>query len=140
VAGSSIIHGVALRKPDFEKMAAAGVGLIWSPRSNIELHGETAVATAKAVEVKEDQRITIALAPDWSPSGSDGVLQEFKNAAVWSAGQGDGFTKGSGHETSTDTTGINKSPGHRRERGEGGCFYNLTISYAPLLRSRWNRA
>lgn len=94
VAGSSIIHGVALRKPDFEKMAAAGVGLIWSPRSNIELYGETAdVATAKAVKVKEDQRITIALAPDWSPSGSDGVLQELKYAAVWSAGQGNVFTK-----------------------------------------------
>jgi cytosine/adenosine deaminase-related metal-dependent hydrolase len=83
VAGSSIIHGVALRKPDFEKMAAAGVGLIWSPRSNIELYGETAdVATAKAVKVKEDQRITIALAPDWSPSGSDGVLQELKRCCL----------------------------------------------------------
>jgi 5-methylthioadenosine/S-adenosylhomocysteine deaminase len=32
---ASIIHGVALRKADFEKMASAGVGLIWSPRSNI---------------------------------------------------------------------------------------------------------
>jgi 5-methylthioadenosine/S-adenosylhomocysteine deaminase len=91
--GASIIHGVALKKPDFEAMATAGVGLIWSPRSNIELYGETAdVATAKAVTGKDGQRITIALAPDWSPSGSDGLLQELKYAAVWNAGQGFIFT------------------------------------------------
>jgi cytosine/adenosine deaminase-related metal-dependent hydrolase len=92
--GASIIHGVALRKADFEKMASAGVGLIWSPRSNIELYGETAdVATAKKVDVGDGhQLITIALAPDWSPSGSDGVLQELKYAAIWSAGQGAVFS------------------------------------------------
>lgn len=93
VPGASIIHGVALKKSDFEKMAAAGVGLIWSPRSNIELYGETAdVATAKAVQTENHQRITIALAPDWSPSGSDGVLQELKYAAIWNAGQGKVFS------------------------------------------------
>jgi cytosine/adenosine deaminase-related metal-dependent hydrolase len=86
-AGASIIHGVSLRQPEFAKMAAAGVGLIWSPRSNIELYGETAdVASAKAAGAS-GQRLTIALAPDWSPSGSDGVLQELKYAAVWNAGQ-----------------------------------------------------
>ena len=42
--------------------------------------------------------------------------------------------------TPTDTTGMNKSPAHRRERGEGGRFCNLTISYAPLLRLRCDRA
>lgn len=87
--GSSIIHGVTLRKSELEQMAIAGVGLIWSPRSNIELYGETSdVATAKAVAGKDGQRITIALAPDWSPTGSDGVIQEVKYAAIWSAGQG----------------------------------------------------
>lgn len=85
--GASIIHGVSLRETDFADMAAAGVGLIWSPRSNIELYGETAdVASAKAADNK-GRRVTIALAPDWSPSGSDGALQELKYAAVWNAGQ-----------------------------------------------------
>jgi cytosine/adenosine deaminase-related metal-dependent hydrolase len=91
--GSSIIHGVALKRPEFEQMASAGVGLIWSPRSNIELYGETAdIEAAKSAEGEDHRRITIALAPDWSPSGSDGVLQELKYAAIWNAGQGSIFT------------------------------------------------
>ena len=58
------------------------MGLIWSPRSNIELYGATTdVRTAKQAGVK------IALAPDWSPSGSDGLLEELKYAATWNASQ-----------------------------------------------------
>lgn len=80
--GVSIIHGVALSKDNFVVMAKAGVGLVWSPRSNFELYGSTAdVAAAKAAGV------TIAIAPDWSPTGSDGMLQELKYAAVWNATQ-----------------------------------------------------
>lgn len=81
-AGVSIIHGTALSKADFQQMADAGVGLIWSPRSNIELYGGTTdVRSAKAVGVK------IALAPDWSPSGSDGMLEELKYASAWNSSQ-----------------------------------------------------
>ena len=80
--GVSIIHGVAFGKPEFEQMAHAKVGLIWSPRSNIELYGTTTdVRAAKEAGVK------IALAPDWSPSGSDGLLQELQYAAVWNNSQ-----------------------------------------------------
>jgi 5-methylthioadenosine/S-adenosylhomocysteine deaminase len=80
--GVSIIHGVALGPPQFAELKDAGVGLIWSPRSNIELYGVTTdVRSAKMAGV------TMALAPDWSPSGSDGMLQELKYAATWNAGQ-----------------------------------------------------
>ncbi len=80
--GVSIVHGVALGPLQFSELKEAGVGLIWSPRSNIELYGSTTdVASAKKAGV------TIALAPDWSPSGSDGMLQELKYAATWNAGQ-----------------------------------------------------
>lgn len=85
--GATIIHGVALKPADFQKMIAAGVGLVWSPRSNIELYGQTAdVATAHALKDAQGHPLTIALSPDWSPSGSDGMLQELKYAAVWDAG------------------------------------------------------
>lgn len=80
--GVSVIHGVAFNAADFKKMAKAGVGLIWSPRSNIELYGATAdVSSAKGAGVK------IALAPDWSPTGSDGMIEELKYASTWNAAQ-----------------------------------------------------
>ena len=78
VPGVALIHGVALQPANFTEMAAHGVSLIWSPRSNLELYGSTAdVAAAKAAHVK------IALAPDWSPTGSDGLLAELNYAAAW---------------------------------------------------------
>ena len=81
-AGVSIIHGVAIPPSGFADMAKAGVGFIWSPRSNIELYGDTADASAaKAAGV------TMALAPDWSPTGSVGSLNELNYAAVWSRTQ-----------------------------------------------------
>jgi 5-methylthioadenosine/S-adenosylhomocysteine deaminase len=76
--GVSVIHGVALNKADFEEMAHHGVGLIWSPHSNFALYGATAdVAAAKTAGV------TMAIAPDWSPSGSDGMVEEMQYAWAW---------------------------------------------------------
>ena len=81
-SGVSIIHGVALKQPQFHQMAASHVGLIWSPHSNIELYGGTAdVAAALGENVK------MALAPDWSPTGSSGMLEELTYATTWNAGQ-----------------------------------------------------
>jgi cytosine/adenosine deaminase-related metal-dependent hydrolase len=80
--GVALIHGVALKPADFAEMANTGVSLIWSPRSNLELYGSTAdVAAAKSAKVK------IALAPDWSPTGSDGLLAELNYAAAWNETQ-----------------------------------------------------
>jgi 5-methylthioadenosine/S-adenosylhomocysteine deaminase len=80
--GVSIIHGVALKAPQFQEMAGHGVGLIWSPRSNCELYGTTTdVATAK------NAGVVLAISPDWSPSGSSGMIEELKYAAAWNARQ-----------------------------------------------------
>lgn len=80
--GVSLIHGVAITPQGFTAMAASQVGLIWSPRSNVELYGDTAnVAAAKAAGV------TIALAPDWSPTGSEGLLGELNYASMWNQTQ-----------------------------------------------------
>ena len=68
---SAVIHGVALTEPEFGKMAAAGTSFIWSPRSNFELYGETADVAAAL-----RQKVQIALAPDWSPTGSVNMLGE----------------------------------------------------------------
>jgi 5-methylthioadenosine/S-adenosylhomocysteine deaminase len=80
--GVSIIHGVALKAPQFQEMAAHAVGLIWSPRSNFELYGTTAdIRSAK------NAGVVIAIAPDWTPSGSSGMLEEMKYADVWNSRQ-----------------------------------------------------
>jgi 5-methylthioadenosine/S-adenosylhomocysteine deaminase len=82
VPGVGLIHGGGLQPENFTEMAEHGVSLIWSPRSNLELYGNTAdVAAAKAAHVK------IALAPDWSPTGSDGLLAELNYASAWNNSQ-----------------------------------------------------
>lgn len=81
-AGVSIIHGLALSRPQFKEMSKRKVGLIWSPRSNVELYGSTT-----NISVAKEEGVSIALAPDWSPSGSDGMLEELRYVATWNAGQ-----------------------------------------------------
>ncbi len=68
---SAVIHGVALTEPEFGKMASAGTSFIWSPRSNVVLYGETADVAAAL-----RQKVLVALAPDWSPTGSVNMLGE----------------------------------------------------------------
>jgi 5-methylthioadenosine/S-adenosylhomocysteine deaminase len=63
-------------------MKEQNVGLIWAPRSNLELYGATADVRAALQEV-----VKIALSPDWSPTGSQGMLQELGFAKTWSLGQ-----------------------------------------------------
>lgn len=77
-AGVSIIHGVAFGESEFRQMAANGVGFIWSPKSNLELYGKTA-----DIEAAKASKVTMALAPDWSPTGSSGMLDELRVAVGW---------------------------------------------------------
>ena len=76
--GVSIIHGVALQDEHFRLMANASVGFVWSLRSNLELYGYTA-----NIEAALRNHVTVAIAPDWSPTGSDGLLSELNYAATW---------------------------------------------------------
>ena len=68
---TAVIHGVALSEADFGEMQKAGTAFIWSPRSNFELYGQTADVPAAL-----RQHVTMALAPDWSPTGSMNMLAE----------------------------------------------------------------
>lgn len=80
--GTVIIHGTALRAAQFQAMKQNDVGLVWSPRSNFELYGTTTdVAAAKSAHVK------IAIGPDWSPTGSSGMLNALHYAAEWNQWQ-----------------------------------------------------
>ncbi|MGC1497760.1 MAG: amidohydrolase family protein [Sulfitobacter sp.] len=78
------IHSTGLIEEDFEKLAAVGASIAWSPLSNLLLYGGTTdVAAAKRA------RVNITLGSDWSPSGSKNLLAELKIAkAVSDAGGG----------------------------------------------------
>ncbi|HRE01220.1 MAG TPA: hypothetical protein PLV68_07950, partial [Ilumatobacteraceae bacterium] len=65
---TAFIHGVGLLAPDFALMAARNSSLIWSPRTNISLYGETA-----RVSVAHRFGVRIALGTDWIASGSANI-------------------------------------------------------------------
>lgn len=70
-----LIHGVPFGDNEFDKIRQSGTHLVWSPSSNLALYGKTmdvAKALAKGVHV--------ALAPDWTITGSSNILQEIQCA------------------------------------------------------------
>jgi len=83
---TAVINGVALDQNDFAKMKSAGMALVWSPRSNIALYGST---TDVVTAFKEG--VSIALAPDWAPSGSKNMLAEIQYAAQLNKDSLDGY-------------------------------------------------
>jgi len=77
---TAMIHAIGLTAADYGAMAAAKTSLIWSPRSNITLYGDTArITTAARLGVR------IALGTDWLPSGSMNLLRELACADSFNA-------------------------------------------------------
>ena len=68
---SAYIHGVGLGAADYEHLAQHMASLIWSPRSNIRLYGNTAMA-----QVAWRLGVNVALGTDWLPSGSMNMARE----------------------------------------------------------------
>jgi len=75
-AKTVIIHGIALDSNQFKTMSEVGASLIWSPRSNIELYGQTADILSAI-----DHNVMIAIGPDWAITGSSSILDELHYAA-----------------------------------------------------------
>lgn len=67
----AIIHGAALQAADFAQMGAVGAKLIWSPMSNMKLYAGTA-----NVRAAKQAGVTVAISPDWTPSGCYNILEE----------------------------------------------------------------
>ncbi len=72
---TALIHAVGLTPAQLAKVRKSGASIVWSPRSNFELYGETANLNAAF-----RQGVTLSLAPDWSPSGSDNMWEEIQYA------------------------------------------------------------
>lgn len=74
-AKGAYVHAVAADGADGDRLAQAHAAVIWSPRSNLSLYGNTAPVTRYS-----RLGITVALATDWTPSGSMNLLRELKCA------------------------------------------------------------
>ena len=79
----ALIHGVGLDSASIERLGGLDVTLVWSPRSNLALYGET-VDVPDALQAGA----RISLGSDWSYSGSYNLLEELRCAesvdgALW---------------------------------------------------------
>lgn len=72
---TTIIHGVPYGPAEWSAMAAAEANFVWSPMSNLSLYGSTA-----NVPEALDAGVNVALAPDWTESGTMNILEELKVA------------------------------------------------------------
>ena len=72
---TSIVHGVGLSASDIQHIADEGAKLIWSPRSNVDLYGNTA-----PILLYKNLGVTISLGTDWAASGSMNMLRELQCA------------------------------------------------------------
>ncbi|MBO4350596.1 MAG: amidohydrolase family protein [Proteobacteria bacterium] len=71
----ALLHGVASTPDIIARMAQNDVKLMWSPRSNIALYGDTAM-----VPMYDRFNIIIGLGTDWIYSGSATMLRELQCA------------------------------------------------------------
>jgi large repetitive protein len=72
---TAMVHGIGLKAGDVALSARSGTSLIWSPRSNISLYGDTA-----SIPLYKRFGANIALGTDWTISGSMNLLRELQCA------------------------------------------------------------
>lgn len=74
-ANGAFIHTVGALAPNGQLLRERKTSVIWSPRSNVALYGNTATVT-----MYDTLGINLALSTDWTPSGSVNLLRELKCA------------------------------------------------------------
>jgi len=72
---TAVVHGVGLTADKVDQMREADALLVWSPRSNVVLYGNTA-----SVTLFDHLSVPIALGTDWVPSGSMNMFRELQCA------------------------------------------------------------
>lgn len=82
---TAIIHAVALNPADAKAIQRDQAKVVWSPRSNVDLYGNTTPAV-----MLDLAGVAIALGTDWVPSGSMNMLRELKCADSWNKTYFDG--------------------------------------------------
>jgi cytosine/adenosine deaminase-related metal-dependent hydrolase len=82
-SNAAFIHCVGLIAEDAAELAAKGTAVVWSPRSNISLYGNTA-----PMPLYKRAGVRLAIGTDWTASGSVNILRElacalFLNESYW---------------------------------------------------------
>ena len=74
-AQTSIIHAAGINAKDAQSIKDNGARVVWSPRTNVDLYGNTAPVT-----ILKKLGVPISLGTDWLPSGSMNMLRELQCA------------------------------------------------------------
>ena len=69
--GNVYVHATDATVEQLAQMAIDGTGIIWSPRSNLDLYAETTLA-----DVAMRLGVPVVIGPDWTWSGSNRTSQE----------------------------------------------------------------
>ena len=72
---TSVIHAVAARPKEAKSLRASQSSVVWSPRSNVDLYGDTA-----PIVLLDMAGVPIALGTDWVVSGSMNMAREIRCA------------------------------------------------------------
>jgi hypothetical protein len=72
---TAVIHSIALLPDQAALMRKRQTMVVWSPRSNVDLYGDTAPVT-----LLDAEGVPIALGTDWTPSGSMNLSRELRCA------------------------------------------------------------
>ncbi|MBN1770205.1 MAG: amidohydrolase family protein [Deltaproteobacteria bacterium] len=82
---SLLIHCMTMTPAQIEEARATQASIVWSPSSNWVLYGRT----APIAEFLATDGLTVAIAPDWTPSGEDEMLSELRFG--WAYGRATGI-------------------------------------------------
>ncbi len=74
-----LVHAIALTSKDAAQIKRRGASVVWSPRSNISLYGQTA-----PVSLYRHLGVPMAIGTDWMPSGSSTLNREMSCAYDYS--------------------------------------------------------
>lgn len=72
---TAVVHGMAVTPADVSRYRSDLSILVWSPRSNVDLYGNTA-----PIALYDNLGVPIALGTDWLPSGSMNMSRELRCA------------------------------------------------------------
>ena len=76
-SNGAYIHAIGLKAIDAVELAVGSTSVVWSPRSNISLYGNTAQVT-----LLDTVGVRLAMGTDWTPSGSASMLESWPAQAI----------------------------------------------------------